>query len=208
MLSNPFAPLSESAAPVGAVPFQRNDDDAAERTARALSAWNEVRRPEGTLTARYLIEQRRIDIAGMECGHVIGHHPRVRAMVALMSDPITAEPCGVHRTFLDGEGRKIDRKMLGRQGVVRLSRDEDVTTGLGICEGIEDGLAILLAGWAPVWAATSAGAIARFPVLPGVECLTIFADADDAGQTAAATCAARWQAAGREATVSAPGVQQ
>ena len=38
--------------------------------------------------------------------------------------------------------------MLGSQGVVRLSIDEDVTLGLGICEGIEDGLAVLQLGWA------------------------------------------------------------
>ena len=38
--------------------------------------------------------------------------------------------------------------MLGKAGVVRLSSDEDVLEGLGICEGIEDGLAILVSGWA------------------------------------------------------------
>jgi len=47
-----------------------------------------------------------------------------------------------------------------------------VLDGLAIAEGIEDGLAVLLTGRAPVWAATSAGALAKFPVLIGIECLT------------------------------------
>ena len=75
--------------------------------------------------------------------------------------------------------------MLGQQGVVRLSPDEDVLEGLGIVEGIEDSLAILLSGWGPVWAATSAAAIECLPVLPGIEALTIFRDRDDVGKRAA-----------------------
>ena len=75
---------------------------------------------------------------------------------------------------------------------------------LGITEGIEDGLAVLLSGWSPVWAATSAGAISRLPVLAGIDVLTIFADADDAGLAAAETCCARWQSAGIEARIATP----
>lgn len=86
---------------------------------------------------------------------------------------------------------------------MRLSSSEG--EGLGISEGIEDGLAVLLSGWAPVWAATSAGAIARFPVLAGIMALTIFADADEPGIAAARKCAAQWRDAGREVRVSCPG---
>ena len=96
--------------------------------------------------------------------------------------------------------------MLGRQGVVRLSPDEAISFGLGITEGIEDGLAVLLSGWSPVWAATSAGAIARLPVLCGVETLTIFADADDPGLQAAQACGARWCDASREVSIASPRV--
>ena len=60
--------------------------------------------------------------------------------------------------------------MLGRQGVVRITPDEDVTYGLGIAEGVEDALAIALE-WGPAWAATSAGAIERFPVLSRNRCI-------------------------------------
>lgn len=181
-------------------------DDTADRISYALgSSWSPVQPLCGSLGERYLIEHRRLNIAALDIRHALGWHPGIKAVVALMTDPITAEPCGVHRTFLNDDGTKRERKMLGRQGVIRLSRDEDVTAGLGICEGVEDGIAILLAGWAPIWAATSAGAIARFPALSGVECLTIFADADVAGQSAASECFLRWKTEGHDAHISAPG---
>ena len=81
-------------------------------------------------------------------------HPGFSAVIALMTTPGANEPCGIHRTFLNPDGSKRERKMLGRQGVVRVSPDEDVTLGLGLTEGIEDALSYLVGGWAPVWAAT------------------------------------------------------
>jgi hypothetical protein len=94
--------------------------------------------------------------------------------------------------------------MLGKQGVIRLSPDEQVTAGLGLSEGIEDGLSVLLGGWTPVWAATSCGAIEHFPVLDEVECLSIFADADGPGLEAADACCTRWLEAGHESIVLPP----
>lgn len=140
-----------------------------------------------------------------ECG------PAGPAMLALMTDPATARPVGVHVTYLapDGRGKAAgDRPkvFLGAAGVVRLVPDADVTLGLGLAEGIETSLSVMQrAGWRPVWAATSAGGIARFPALPGIGALTIFADADDrgAGMEAAEKCARRWRDAGREATIIA-----
>jgi hypothetical protein len=132
-----------------------------------------------------------------------------------MTETATGEACGVHRTFLapdgggkaapgpDGEGSKM---MLGNAGIVRLAPDEEVTHGLGVCEGVETGLALLQRfGWAPVWAAASAGAVRRFPVLAGIESLTIFADHDAPGLDAARACKARWAGAGREVRVVWPG---
>ena len=83
-----------------------------------------------------------------------------------------------------------------------MSIDFHVHDGLGIAEGVEDALAVLSSGWALVWAATSCGAIERFPVLSGIEYLTIFPDNDDAGMKAAHACAERWIAAGQEARIS------
>ena len=131
------------------------------------------------------------------------------AMLALMTDPITGEPCGVHRTFLQPDGSRkalgVAKMMAGNAGVIRLTPDEDVTGGVGLAEGIETALSVMQGfGWRPVWAATSAGAISRFPVLSGIGALTIFADRDGAGLTAARECAARWMVAEREARIIRP----
>jgi putative DNA primase/helicase len=137
-----------------------------------------------------------------------GSLERLPAMVALMRDAVSNAPSGVHRTFLRADGTgKADgqaKMMLGNAGVLKLS--PDVELGLGICEGIETGLAIVGDGWRPVWACLSAGGIERLPVLAGIESLTIFADADHAGFLAAATCAARWREVGREARIVDPEV--
>ena len=136
---------------------------------------------------------------------------RLPAMVALMTDPVTAEPCGAHRTYIrpDGSGKAdgTAKMMIGRAGIVRLVPDDEVTLGLGICEGIETSLAIIQrARWSPVWACGSAGAIAKFPVLAGIETLTIFPDLDDkgAGINAARQCAERWQADGKAVAIAKP----
>lgn len=52
----------------------------------------------------------------------------------------------------------------------------------------------------------SAGAIAKFAPIPGIECLTIFADndADGTGMAAAKQCAQTWQAAGCEVFIRTP----
>jgi hypothetical protein len=180
----------------------------------ARTMWAEATSAAGTLVERYL-QSRGLTLP---LSPVLRFHPacargkeRLPAMVALMTDPATAEPVGVHRTFLrpDGLGKAEGqaKMMLGGSGVVRLSPDDEVTIGLGLAEGIETALSVMQeAGWSPVWACGSAGAISTFPALPGIEALTIFADADanGAGIKAAGACAARWAEAGREVIVHYP----
>ena len=177
-------------------------EDEHKNIAPALSLWRGSVPLPGTLGETYFTQHRGLEIGDLE--HAVRYHPVHRMIVALMTDAISNEPIGVHRTFLDADGKKRERKMLGRQGIIRVSPDEEVTQGLGIAEGVEDAIAILTEGWAwaPVWAATSCGAIERFPVLSGIECLTIFADTDGPGLRAAEACAARWVAAGHEARIS------
>jgi putative DNA primase/helicase len=148
----------------------------------------------------------------------VRYHPRcprgkdrLPAMVALMRDAVSNVPTGVHRTFLrsDGSGKASvvpAKMMLGRAGgsVVKLTPDENVLVGLGLSEGIEDGLAVLNSGWSPVWVALSAVSMTSFPVLDGVESLTLFADNDAAGRKAADVCRTRWHKAGREAVILVP----
>jgi hypothetical protein len=126
-------------------------------------------------------------------------------MIGLMTDAVTGEPQGVHRTALltDGSGKAPPGKMmLGRSkgSVIRLSADEDVTLGLGIAEGIETCLAV---PFSPVWACMSAGNIAALPVLSGIEALTLFADNDASGTGIrdARECAVRWHGAGKEVEI-------
>jgi len=131
-------------------------------------------------------------------------------MVVLFRDIGTNERCGIHRTFLDGAGRKLDRKMLGRVrgAAIKLDGDENVATGLHVGEGVETCLAARLAGFRPVWALGSASAIAAFPVLSGIEAVTVLGEVGDGGANhrSARACAVRWIEAGREAFVVEPQV--
>jgi putative DNA primase/helicase len=180
-------------------------DDLERRIKSALSIWDRAVPLPNTLGRRYFVERRGLHIGVLgDLSHALRWHEGIGAVVGLITDPLINEPCGIHRTFLVADGTKRERRMLGKQGVIRLSGDEDVALGLGLTEGIEDGLAVLLSGWAPIWCATSAGAIERFPVLGGIDCLTIHADFDNAGMSAAQVCVDRWIAAGREAVISFP----
>jgi hypothetical protein len=179
-------------------------DDSLGRTQAALQMWRETTPLGGTLGERYFVDHRRLDVRRLELAHVLRWHAQSCCVVALMTDQATNKLTGIHRTFLNSDASKRERKMLGRKGCIRLSPDDQVTLGLGLVEGVEDGLAVLLSGWAPVWAASDAGALASFPVLAGIDVLTIFADADVAGIKAAQQCAAVWAIAGKAARISPP----
>jgi putative DNA primase/helicase len=170
----------------------------------ALRIWQQGIALAGTLGEQYFLEHRGLDIRALDLEHVLRWHDKYRWIIALMTTPAEDKPSGIHRTFLNIDGSKRERKMLGRAGVIRLSRDDAVLGGLGITEGVEDGLAVLLSGWSPIWAAGSAGAIRRFPILAGIDSLTIFADADSAGLEAAQECEGRWASVAKEARISAP----
>jgi hypothetical protein len=194
------------------------DADLEKRSAIAQRLWREARPVAGSPVETYLHGR------GLELptDAPLRFHPacprsaeRLPAMVALMTDPVTGAPSGgVHRTFLTPDGRNKApgqaKMMLGPGGVIRLVPDESVMLGLGLTEGIETALATMQRyGWRPVWAAGSASGIRSFPVLAGVETLTVFADADDGGTCleAARSCLERWAAAGREGEIrpSLPG---
>ena len=123
-------------------------------------------------------------------------------MIALYRDIKTNEPKAIHRTALTSEGTKIDRKALGPKTkcAIKLCADEDVSAGLTIAEGIETTLAGMALNFRPAWALGDAGAVAKFPLLCGVECLTILVDNDASGtgQASALECSRRWTSMGRE----------
>ena len=81
---------------------------------------------------------------------------------------------------------------------------EDVLEGLHLGEGVETCMTARQWGLRPAWALGSKGEIAKFPVLSGVECLTLLQENDPKGhsQRACEACAARWHAAGREVIIN------
>jgi hypothetical protein len=182
-----------------------DSEDETRRIARALSYWRRSHDPRGTIVETYLAS-RCIVLPDGVAGEVIRFCAGPRMMVALLRDIRTSEPCGIHRTFLNADGTKIEKKMLGRANgaAIKLSPDEDVIHGLHIGEGIESTLSFMMAGYAPAWALGSAGSITTFPVLPGIEALTIFTENDRAGDSAANACADRWLEADREVTFATP----
>ena len=143
-----------------------------------------------------------------------GHGERHPCIVALLRDVLTNRPRAVHRTALTRDGRKLGRKMLGPKtgAAIKLWPDDQVSLGLVIGEGIETVLAAAThfehrgTQLRPAWALGDAGNLAAFPVLPGVEALTILVDHDESGtgQRAARKCGERWSAAGREAILLTP----
>ena len=55
-----------------------------------------------------------------------------------------------------------------------------------------------------MWALGGAGNLGTFPILAGIECLTICADTGPAGEENAAKTAERWRQAGREVLIATP----
>ncbi len=215
-------PVAPPEAPHGASTEAGKDDGKKWSRDLADRLWREAVPPAGTMVEAYLAS-RGLTLPG---DAPLRFHPAAwrnrdngppgPAMIACMTVLKTGEPCGAPVTYLrgggDGAGKAPGERakiMLGTAGVVRLVPEEEVTLGLGLAEGIETALAVMQGfGWSPVWAATSAGAIRTFPVLPGIEALTVFADADGAGRAAAKACNARWAAAGCQArTIAAPAGQ-
>jgi hypothetical protein len=140
-----------------------------------------------------------------EPGHPL-HSQKLGCLVGIMTDAATAQPTrAISRTYIGPNGKKVCKaKTLGEGGgVIRLSRDEDTLEGLFLAEGLETALAAAALGLKPIWATGSAGTMGQFPVLAGIECLTLFADHDEngAGERAARVTEARWIGAGREVRI-------
>jgi hypothetical protein len=182
-----------------------------EKTERALRIWNEGSEVNFTLAEQYL---RRRGLELPDDDHALRFYSpcpfadtAYPAMVALFRDVLTDEPKAIHRIALAPGGILIAKRMLGRVGgcAVKLDADADVEHGLAVGEGIETMIAARMRGFRPAWALGSAGTLKSFPVLNGVECLSIIVDHDppdkngrQAGQEAALECSQRWTAAGRE----------
>jgi putative DNA primase/helicase len=193
----------------------------ADREAMAVALWESAKDPRCTRVARYL-ERRSLDLTNDMAGRVVRYHEacpwrgeageieRRPAMLTAFRLIATDRLVAVHRTLISDDGEKIDRRMLGpvAGAAIKIDDDSDVEQGLHICEGFETGLAGRMLGFRPVWALGSAGAIAEFSVLPGIDALTILAETDDSGanEKARRLCGNRWAAANREILIATPRV--
>ncbi len=195
------------------------EPDNAARVARARAIWDGAGPATGSIVETYLAS-RGLALNLVDIVHeVIRFHPRcpwrdeaagvtiyVPAMVAALRQIQGDEITGVHRTRLTNEGAKVDRRMLGLASgaAIKLDADDVVTMGLAIGEGIETVMQGRQLGFRPGWALGSAGGIKTFPVLGGVEALTILAESDATNARAVEACAARWHGAGRDVTIIEP----
>jgi putative DNA primase/helicase len=191
----------------------------------ARCIWQASQAIEGTPAQAYL-QNRGLEVNDGVSGRVLRYHAacpfhrvedgkkihvEVPALVALFRSIVGDEPMAIMRTAITLDGRKADlspaKLSLGPAdgSAVKLSANDEVTIGLTLAEGIETALAGLMLGFAPAWALCSSGRIRTFPVLPGVEALTVLVDHDDeakskagAGQVCARQVSKVWTAAGRE----------
>jgi hypothetical protein len=187
-------------------------DDEGRRIEIAQAIFDEAIDPRHTYVDTYLFS-RGLQLDEALADHVIRYHRacpwgrdaigntiRGPAMVVAMRSIATDEITAIHRTLLSPDAEKIERRMLGvaAGAAVKLDADETVTDRLTIGEGIETCMTARQIGLRPTWALGSAGAIAAFPVLDGVESLRILGERDEASKRARAACGARWYNAGRE----------
>jgi hypothetical protein len=199
----------------GARSPQNGNGNDAERLAFIKKLWTSAQPLVSSIAERYLDETRQIDVCKLpqDVHRTLRFHPscvfgpgtHLPCLIALMRDPLTDAPVGIQRIALEqrnGRIEKVDRRMLGHTGVVKLW---PVGASLVVGEGLETVLAAATriphdgAPLTPAWAALSSTQLQKFPLVPGVERLIILVDndANNEGQTAAAIAAQRWQLAGR-----------
>ena len=125
-------------------------------------------------------------------------------MVCLIRNITSNEPQGIQRTALTPEGGRIKRNgktlrmSLGRTagGAIKIDCDEHVEQGVVIGEGVETCFAARQLGFAPVWSLISSSGIAAFPVLSGLDGLTILAEDGETSRRDVQLCFDRWFAVG------------
>jgi putative DNA primase/helicase len=194
---------------------------APDNLASGVRIWNEAIDPRVLRVLRYF-ERRCLELSDDIAGRVVRFHPdcpwrrpdgtperrpcMVTAFRSIADDSLQA----IQRTAITDEGQKIGRLSLGPMSgaAIKIDVDEDVEQGLTIGEGFETCVAARQLGFRPIWALGSARAIEAFPVLSGIDALTILAETDDKGANlkAVRACGNRWASADREVIVATPRV--
>jgi putative DNA primase/helicase len=193
-------------------------EDEIVRISKARRIWEQGRHPRGTLAERYLRDGRKLDLPAELAGQVLRFHPRcpwrdentgrtifIPALIvpfrSIDDDSIT----GIHRIALNAaDGTKRGRRMLGIVSRAAIKLDPLSGDTLVIGEGAESCMAARQLGLAPVWALGTVGAISFFPVINGVNQLTILGESGEASTRAIRLCGTRWRRAGRRVRVVMP----
>lgn len=190
----------------------RDRRDRERRVANALAMWKASQPATDTLVDIYL-RARGITVApppSLRFAPSLRHGPTGLDMPAMIAAVQSADRrvVGVQRTYLTADGMRkaqvsAPRMSLGSLtgGAMRLAA---AGPHLGLTEGVEDGLAVVQMHQIPVWAVLGGGGL-RTVVLPDiVETVTIFGDADDAGQAFAERAAEAHHADGRKVFIAYP----
>ena len=192
----------------------RHRDDAF-RTSKALKIWAGAGTATGTIVEKYLSSRAITPPPPASIRfHPKCYHPSgifLPAMIALV-EQTGIGPVAVHATYLlsDGSGKalvKPDKAMFGPVGgaAVRLAEPRP-DEWLGVAEGIETALSVMIATGLSSWAALSAGGLKSLILPPGIKLVVIAADhdANGCGQRAAYAAAQRWISEGRRVRVCLP----
>jgi hypothetical protein len=188
--------------------------DKIERSRRALALWSEAEPFHASPAETYLRTTRGIGdwLDQFPVAETFRFHPRcpfekqhLPCMVALVRDIRSDAPVAIHRTALTtgNPPQRISRLSLGPTGggAIKISPHVDVSHGLLIGEGTETVLAASRQfQFRPVWSVIDKNGVAKFPILPGIECITLAVDNDASGdgQRAAGECVRRLVRAGVE----------
>ena len=198
-------------------PRARSDDRRGQdRSRSARDIWRKALPAEGTATERHL-RHRSISIAipaSIRHALALKHGPTgltFQTMVAAITVYPSKRVVAIQKTFLQPDGRGKANVMQPRMslgpvagGAVRLA---PAGPRLGLCEGIEDGLAVMQAEpGLPVWACLGTSGLRGVILapLPLAAEIVILADADEAGEAAAQDVAHRFIAEGRRVSIARP----
>jgi putative DNA primase/helicase len=196
----------------------RSEDELA-RIEYAQLLWGQAENPRGTAVEKYL-QARCLDLDDDLAGGVLRFDPRtpwrdentgktkfIPCMIAAFRSIDDGIITAVHRIRVDQPERwpKTERRMLGvvHRAAVML---DPIGPNLAIGEGVETCMAARKLGIRPTWALGSVGCISGFPVIDGVEQLTVLSESGQASADAVKFCARRWRRAGRRVHVAMPDI--
>jgi putative DNA primase/helicase len=196
-------------------PRQWSEDELA-RIASARRIWDAGKDPRGTLAEIYLRQHRRLDLPDALCGAVLRFHPycpwrnedtgkteHIPALITAFRSVDHDAVTGIQRIRLNSDGSLYGRRM---RGIVHRAAIKFGPASKQLCigEGTETCLAGRQLGFMPAWALGSVGAITFFPLIDGVQQLTIFGEAGNASADAIKIAGTRWRRGGRRVRVVMP----